>query len=64
MEIFGFIMAISMMFFTSLKMVSMKHNLKDIDSNSLIFLLSGLVIITITPYIITQGIPELSPKFW
>jgi len=47
MEIFGFIMAISMMFFTSLKMVSMKHNLKDIDSNSLIFLLSGLVIITI-----------------
>ena len=64
MESFWFFMAILMSFVTSLKEISIKSNLKDINSNTLIFLLSWLSIIFWLPFLLYQWIPELSLKFW
>lgn len=64
METFWFLLAILMTFVSSLKEIAIKSNLKNIDSNTLIFILSGLSIIFWFPFIIYEGFPELSLKFW
>lgn len=48
----------------SFKDISIKNNLKDISSNTLIFMLSWLSIIFWFPFVINIWIPELSMKFW
>jgi len=64
MENFWFLLAILMSFINALKEISIKHNLKDIDSNSFIFILSSLSVIFWLPFVFYEGIPELSLKFW
>lgn len=64
MESIWFLLAILSSFVQSLKEISIKNNLKGIDSNALIFILSFLSIIFWFPFIIYNWIPELSLKFW
>ena len=62
MELIWFFLAILTAFSHSLKGIFQKTNLKDINSNTLVFILSGLSIIFWFPFVLYNWIPEITLK--
>lgn len=62
MEILGFLLAITSALSHAIKWMFQKVNLKDINSNALIFVLSWLSTLFWIPFIIKMWIPEISLK--
>ena len=62
MEILGFLLAITSALSHSIKWMFQKVNLKDINSNTLIFVLSWLSTLFWIPFIVHMWIPEISLK--
>lgn len=59
-----FWLAILSAIFQSFKEISIKNNLRELHSNSLIFLLSWLSVVFWLPFVLYIWVPELSLKFW
>ncbi|QFR39376.1 DMT family transporter [Candidatus Gracilibacteria bacterium 28_42_T64] len=62
METIGFLLAILTAFSHSAKGIFQKTNLKNINSNTLVFILSGLSILFWFPFVLYIGIPEITGK--
>lgn len=61
---FWFLLALLSSFIQALKEISIKNNLKNLDWNTLIFILSGLSLILWFPFVLYNWIPDLSSKFF
>jgi len=62
MEAFWFFLAVLTSLSHSFKWVLQKAGLKNINSNTLVFVLSGLSVIFWLPFVIYTWIPELTTK--